>query len=70
MEFLYNIFEEHLCIMMSLFDCSCNENENTNVETPSYDFLQLNSDHGTMKTDESMLSPLLKTSNTLDKGIM
>lgn len=41
-----------------------------NVETPSYDFIQLNSDHRSMKTNESIVSPLLKTNNTHDKGII
>ena len=48
-----------------------------NVQTPSYDFLQLNSDpphhhhhRQTMKTNETIVSPLLKTNNTFDKGII
>ncbi len=53
----------------SLFYSSRSENENKNGETPSYDFLQLNSDHRTMKNNESMVSPLLKTNNIHDKGI-
>jgi hypothetical protein len=63
-------FSLQLCIMISLFYYSCHKNENINVETPSYDFLQLNSDHRTMKTNESIVSPLLKTNNTHDKGII
>jgi len=63
-------FSLQLCIMISSFYYSCYKNENINVETPSYDFLQLNSDHRTMKTNESIVSPLLKTNNTHDKGII
>ncbi len=56
--------------MTPLFYYSCNKNENMNAETPFYDFLQLNSDHRTIKTNESIVSPLSKTNNTHDKGII
>lgn len=55
---------------LCLFDYSSNQNENMNVQAHSYDFLQLNCDHHTMKTNEAIVSPLLKTNNTFDKGII
>jgi hypothetical protein len=53
-----------------LFFYSCNKNENKPDETPSYGFVQLNHDHHSMKSDESIVSPLLKTNSTHDKGII
>ncbi|CAF1116758.1 unnamed protein product [Rotaria sordida] len=45
----------------------CNKNENKNGEALSYDLLQLNHDHGSIKTNKSILPPMLKPSNAYDK---
>ncbi len=51
----------------SLFSCN-NNKKIKNGESSSYNFVSLNDDHHSIKTDDSPLSSILKTNTTLDKG--
>lgn len=51
----------------SLFSCN-NSKKIKNGESSSYNFVSLNDDHHSIKTDDSPLSSILKTNTTLDKG--